>query len=141
MRTPPGNWFARGARLRGWTAGLALFALSGLLLQPACDAWSARGDGGHAVAVVGGGSDRAAEADAHLRSDPDECCVIEAMTDHASPLPSVAAWHDRSPDAGAAPSALGAAGILPVARALPYIAYRPPDRRTSYHARSVRLLL
>jgi hypothetical protein len=140
MTNSPGTWFGRGARLRSWAAGLALLALSGLLLQPACDAWSARG-GDHATRVVGEGSGRVAMPEARQRSDADECCVIEAMTDHASPLPSVAAWHDRSPGADAVSPAFNAAVILLLAAAFAYFTYRPPDRRASYHARSARLLL
>jgi hypothetical protein len=135
------TWFAPSGRVRGWVAGLVLFALCGFLLQPGCDAWWVRGERNHAARAGGVQSHRAVRADAYRHSGPDECCIIEAAADHVSPLPSAAIWHDQSNDSSLVPSGL-ARGKISFAAGVSYgVAYRPPDRGKPYHARSARLLL
>ena len=135
------TWFAPSGRMRGWSAALVLMAVSGFLLQPACDAWWTRGDRADVAGVVAVQSHRTVQAGAHRHSGADECCVIEAVADHVSPLPSVTIRHDRSPDAGMVLTGAGHSGTLGASGVSSGAAYRPPDRGTPYHARSARLLL
>ncbi|HUJ86479.1 MAG TPA: hypothetical protein VLX30_06475 [Burkholderiales bacterium] len=109
------------ARLRGWVAGIALFAVLGYFTQPLC----------------------CASADAavtHQRSGTDGCCVIQAAMHHAAPLPATLVWNDRSPVLGPPLSRDGSV-VPPITLGLSRAVERPPDRRASYHSRSARLLL
>jgi hypothetical protein len=135
------SWFAPSGRMRGWVGALVFLALSGFLLQPTCAAWWARGDRSQVAAAAGGHGQRTVQEGAHQHSGPDECCVIEAVADHVSPLPSVAIWHERSTGAGVALPQPGHGKIAFPTHVSSGVAYHPPDRGTPYHARSARLLL
>ena len=113
-------------RRRGWLVGVALFAVLGLLLQPACYAWAKEQGRAHVTA--------------QKHSGADQCCVIGAMTAHSPPLPAVAGWQGGLPVA-APPADNPAIARMPADRALRRAVEHPPDRHTPYHARSARLLL